>query len=96
MLDKNIPEHTSALSKHKEEIQAHETVLTRFRCGLDDNCLKTCPDHLSEGELEKGYDSLEQQHLQIKHTHTKLKTEFEEQRAVLKKLAERLLTALSE
>lgn len=94
MLEKNLPEHSAALSQHKLDIQLHQKNLFRFRCGLDDNCLQSCPSYLTEAELIDNYADLENRHTQMKVMHDQLNAQFEQQKQTLRELAQRLLEAL--
>lgn len=94
LLEKNIPEQAEALEQHKQTVEHHYSNLMRLRCGLDENCIETCPDHLDEAALAVLYKEYGTLHRQAQTKHEALRADFEEKKKVLRELAQRLLDSL--
>lgn len=94
MLEKALPEHSSSLERHKARIDKHNEDLTRYRCGLDKNCMPDCPSHIELEKQKQLHKIMARNHQDMLHEHQRFSKEYNSKMRRFRELAERLLREL--
>ncbi len=93
-LERSLPDISKLLTRHRLLIEQHQEIVTRYECGLDDNCLTECPDFKTEQEQKEMRLQLCQMHSELEREHEQLKQEyargFERFRALAKNLLDEI------
>ncbi|MCX4188193.1 hypothetical protein [Methylophaga sp. OBS4] len=94
MLEKALPEHSSKLEQHKLRITHHNEELARYRCGLDANCLTTCPNHIDLKQQRKQHQLMAKRHQSMIREHEAFSKDYRNKMHKFRELAEKLLKEL--
>lgn len=72
-VERAIPDHSSLLEKHNALIETHEQRVYSYECGLDEHCIRTCPDYKTPEQQEMFHKELLEVHEQTRLEHEKIK-----------------------
>ena len=95
LLEKTLPEHTSGLEKHKQRIEQHKQQLIQYECGLDEQCMTTCPSHIDLKEHKTMQKRMGQVHQDMSEAHQLFAKQYQQKMKRVRDLAERLLGELT-
>ncbi len=91
-IERAIPDHSSLLEQHKSLIEEHEQRVISYECGIDEHCIKTCPDYKTPEQQRHFHKDLSEVHEKTRRQHDKIKqlysTEMKKFRALLLELLE--------
>lgn len=96
LLERALPEHSSKLDLHKALIDRHTKDLTRYRCGLEKNCLPECPSHIALDRQKKLHKIMERNHLDMRREHDAFRKDYRNKMRRFRELAQQLMQELEE
>lgn len=91
LLERALPEHSSILNKHAAVIEKHEQLVNSYECGLDENCLSTCPSFITQEQHQEMHKTLSTLHEDAKQEHLLLKSTYSKEMERFRSLALKLL-----
>jgi len=91
LLERALPEKTSALTQHVTLIDEHEKQVTNYECGMDEQCLPACPTYKTDEQQLQFHQSLSELHERVKQHHLSLKQNYSVEMEKFRNLAQQLL-----
>lgn len=92
-IERAIPDHSSLLDKHKSMVEMHEQRVISYECGIDEHCIKTCPDYKTPEQQHYFHEELLEMHEKTRLEHQKIKQLYSNE---MKKFRSLLLQLLEE
>jgi len=96
LLERALPEQSSALTQHVTLIDGHERQVTNYECGMDEHCLPACPTYKTAEQQASFHQNLAELHERVKQHHLVLKQSYSAEMEKFRTLAKQLLDECEE